>query len=306
MQRWLKAWVTAAGERTASLFSTIRCTVGHDKVVVAALIVLLIVTVAAAFAPSLAPYDPLKICLSERLEPGFWAYGTHGTAHLLGTDALGRDVLSRIIYGSRPSLVVALVSVGLGGTVGVALGLIAGYTGGFIDNFIMWLVDVFLAFPSMLATIAVAAVLGPGLGNVIIVLTIISWVPYTRIVRAQTLAVREREFVLAATAIGQRDGWILLRHILPNILAPVIVVATYSIPTMIITEAGLSFLGFGIEATRPTWGNMLAQGRDYIGVASWLVVLPGVVLTSVVLSVNVLGDWFRDVLDPKLRGQGVR
>lgn len=261
--------------------------------------VIVAVVLAGMFAPELAPHDPLKISLANRLKPPFWLSGD--MTYALGADALGRDILSRILFGARVSLLIGFVSVFLSGSIGVLLGLIAGYYGGWIDDLIMRISDVQLAFPVILLAIAIIAVLGPGLINIIIVLAITGWVTYARMVRGDTLGLREREFIEAARVIGQRDWVIILRHILPNVMAPLIIVATFAIPSMILTEAGLSFLGLGVESTTPSWGNMLAEGKDYMDQAWWLTALPGVVLTLTVLSINIVGDWLRDVLDPRLK-----
>ncbi|HEX5502733.1 MAG TPA: ABC transporter permease [Thermomicrobiales bacterium] len=272
--------------------------------------ILVLVVLAAVFAPVLAPYDPTKGEIIDRLQcPAFTScprYGTHQTIqgttdHLLGTDQLGRDILSRIIYGARVSLIVGLTAVAIGAGFGSTMGLLSGYYGGLIDSAIMRVGDLFLAFPYLLLAIAIVAVLGGGLFNVIVVLAIAGWVPYARIMRGSVLSARAQEYVLAARAIGVRDTALLFKHILPNVLTPIIVYGTFAIAATIIAEAGLSFLGLGVGATRPTWGNMLADGRAYVATAWWLATMPGLAIMLTVLSINMIGDWVRDVLDPRLR-----
>jgi peptide/nickel transport system permease protein len=262
------------------------------------------------FAPVLAPYDPDQQTITDRLQCPWLTscprYGTtetiHGsTAHILGTDNLGRDILSRILYGARVSLIVGLTAVFVGAGLGSTLGLLSGFYGGFLDTIIMRVGDVFLAFPYLLLAIAIVAVLGGGLLNVIIVLAIANWVPYARLMRGSVLSAKEREFVIAARAIGAKDVSVLFKHTLPNVLTPLIVFATFAIAATIIAEAGLSFLGLGVGTSVPTWGNMLADGRAYVSTAWWLATIPGVAIMLTVLSINLIGDWLRDALDPQLR-----
>jgi len=263
-------------------------------------IVLLVLSFVAITADRIAPYDPNYQVLERRLLPPAWVEG--GTPdHLLGTDHLGRDILSRVIHGSRVSLTVGILAVAISGIVGVGLGLIAGYYGGRLDAVIMRLVDIQLAFPFVLLALAVVAVLGAGLRNVIIVLGIGGWMVYARVVRGQVLSIKEKEFIEAARAIGVSDLLIILRHILPNTLAPIIIVATFAVATCIITEASLTFLGVGVEARIPTWGSMLADGRAYVGSAWWLTTFPGLAMMVTVLSINMIGDWLRDAFDPRMR-----
>jgi peptide/nickel transport system permease protein len=210
-------------------------------------------------------------------------------------------MLSRLIYGSRVSLLVGATSVVIAGVVGVVLGLLSGYYGGRVDSVISWLANVQLSFPFILLVIALVAVVGAGLMNVIIVLGFASWVIYQRVVRGEVLAIREREFIEAARVLGARDGRILVRHILPNLLTPLIVIATLQVAQMIIAESALSFLGLGVQPGIPSWGSMLADGRNYLTVAWWVATLPGLAIVVTVLAINVLGDWLRDELDPRLR-----
>ena len=259
-----------------------------------------LVGLAAVGAPWLSPHDPRQQVLELRLRPPAWSEGGEW-GYPLGTDHLGRDILSRLIYGSRISLLVGITSVIIAGCLGVSVGVITGYYGGRLDALMMRLVDIQLAFPFILLAISVIAVLGAGLRNVIIVLGVARWMEYARVVRADVLTVREREFVVAARALGAANRVIIPRHVLPNVLTPIIIVATFSVATNIITEASLSFLGLGVEPTIPTWGSMLADGRAYIGRAWWLTTFPGLAILFTVLSINILGDALRDHLDPRLR-----
>lgn len=256
----------------------------------------------ALLAPWLAPYDPLEQDLRNRLVPPLWANA--GTmAHPLGTDQLGRDVLSRLIYGARISLIVGFSAVAISGTVGVALGLLAGFYGRAADAIIMRLVELQLTFPFILLALLVLAVFGPGLRNIVIVLSISGWAVYGRVVRAEVMATRERPYVEAARSLGLSDGRLLARHILPNVLSSVIVLASFSTAAMISQESALSFLGLGIAPDVPSWGGMLADGRNFLSVAWWLGVLPGLAILGVVLGMNLLGDWLRDAMDPTVRHQ---
>ena len=252
----------------------------------------------ALFEPWLGLPDPTRGDLRARMMAPTISWTSLGP-HPFGTDQLGRDILSRIIAGSRVTLAIAGSAVLLGGLVGVLLGLMAGYFGGWWDRILMRLVDIQLAFPLMLLALLVVAALGPNFQNLIAVLALTSWVRYARIIRAQVLSVREREFVLAVIGMGAGHTRILLRHILPNVLTPALVVATLELARTIVLEAGLSFLGLGIQPPYPSWGRMLADGRTYIATAWWIITLPGLALMLTVLSVNLLGDWLRDWLDPR-------
>jgi peptide/nickel transport system permease protein len=263
------------------------------------LAVITVVTLLAVFAPALAPADPVKNQLLERLTPPMWASGG-SPKYALGTDTLGRDVASRLLYGARVSLVVGVAAVVVAGALGVALGLIAGYRRGWLDDALMRLGDIQLAFPVLVLAVAVLAVLGASLPNVILVLGGTGWITYARVVRGETLSLRHREFVEAARALGAQDRYILARHILPNVLAPVVVVATFSVARTIIAEASLSFLGLGIPPPLPSWGAMLDEGRNYITTGWWLALFPGLAILALVLAINLVGDWLRDVLDPRL------
>jgi peptide/nickel transport system permease protein len=254
----------------------------------------------AAFGPLLDLPDPTRTNLRARMTAPTISWTGLG-AYPLGTDQLGRDILSRIVAGSRVTLAVAGAAVILGGIVGTLLGLVAGYFGGIVDRLLMRLADIQLAVPLMLLALMVIAAMGPSLQNLIIVLALVSWVRYARIVRGQVLAVREREFVQSARAIGASAPRIILRHILPNVLTPAVVVATLELARVIVLEAGLSFLGLGVQPPNPSWGRMLAEGRTYISSAWWIITFPGLALMLTVLSVNLLGDWLRDHFDPRLK-----
>jgi peptide/nickel transport system permease protein len=256
----------------------------------------------AVVAPWGLPQDPERQSLRARLKPPTLE-GADGRAHLLGTDHLGRDVLTRVIYGSRVSLVIGLAAVLVGGLIGSSLGLLAGYQGGRIDGIIMTVADAQLAFPFILLAIGIIAVLGPSFPTLIVVIGLSGWVSYARILRAQVLVLRSREFVEASQALGGSPVRIILQHILPNVLASLVVVATLELARSIVLEATLSFLGLGIQPPTPSWGGMIQEGRDYLDSAWWISTAPGIVLmiTSIVISRS--GDWLRDVLDPTLRGE---
>ncbi len=264
------------------------------------LIVTVIWILCAILAPAFAPYGPNEVDTSKRLIPP--AFIENGTSeHLLGTDEMGRDVLSRIIYGSRVSLIVGIMAVVFSLVLGTTLGLLAGYYGGWIDSIIMRIVDVMLSFPFIFMALVLMAVLGSGLLNVILVLGITGWVPYARTVRAETLSLREREFIIASDTIGCSDLRIILKHILPNVIDSAVILGTLEMSSAILSEASLTFLGMGIPPAIPTWGSMVATGREYIYSAWWITVLPGLSIFLVCLSVNFVGDWVRDVRDPRLR-----
>lgn len=264
-------------------------------VVVVALIVL-----GALLSPQLAPYDPGAQSLAGRLLPPL-STGTDGLLHLLGTDQLGRDILSRLIYGARISLMVGICASLLAGTLGVLLGLLAGYFGDRVDDAIMRLCDVQLALPYILVAMAILAIAGSSLLNIILVLSMTQWVTYARVVRSGVLTVKEQDYVLAGRTLGLSNSRIIARYILPNVLAPVIVIATFSVAQTIVAEAALSFLGLGVPPSIPSWGGMLADGRTYLVVAWWLVTIPGLAISLTVIGVNLFGDWLRDYLDPKLQ-----
>lgn len=263
--------------------------------------ILIIVTFVAIFGPWLAPFDPNRQNIMMRLlEPG--EPGAGDLTYWLGSDQLGRDVLSRLLYGARVSLLVGVTAIVVGGVLGTVLGLVSGYFGGWVDDVIMRLGDIQLAFPFILLAIMFLVVLGPGLVNMILVLGIGQWVTYARIVRAQTLALREKEYVEAARAMGDRTVSILFRTILPNIMAPLTVIASFNVASVILSEAALSFLGLGVPPDVPTWGSMLSESRDHLFSNKWwMAVFPGLAIVFTVLAFNIIGDWLRDFLDPRLK-----
>ena len=263
------------------------------------LLIVLLNIVVAILAPLLAPHDPLDQDITRRLQPPAWLAGG-SVEYLLGTDQLGRDVLTRIIHGSRISLLIGFLSVAVSLPIGVGLGLLGGYFRGRLDDAVMRLADVQLAFPFILLAITIAGVLGPSPRNVILILAVGGWVAYARVTRGQVLGLREKEFVEAARALGMRHGRILVAHILPNILTPIIVLATFAVAQMILLESSLSFLGLGVQPPTPSWGGMLNDGRAYITIAWWLTTFPGATIMLTVLGINFMGDWLRDLFDPRL------
>lgn len=259
------------------------------------------VVLISLFASFIAPYDPLEINLANCLRAPSVEPAADGNVYILGTDQLGRDVLSRLIYGGQTSLTVGICAVGLAGVIGVTLGLVAGFYGGWIDSVIMRLADIQLAIPSILLAIVMVAVTGKSLVNIVIVLAITGWVQFARVVRGNVLTIKEMEYVDAARCIGVSDFRILFRHIFPNVFFSVIIIATLQMARMILMEASLSFLGMGANISVPTWGNMISEGRNYITSAWWLCTIPGLVIVVVIIGINLLGDWLRDFLDPKLK-----
>ena len=257
--------------------------------------ILVILALVAIFAPQIAPHDPIKLDLINPLKPPL------SPGHILGTDDLGRDVLSRLIYGSRASLVVGFIVVAIAGTVGVTLGAISGYFGGTIDMVIMRIVDVLFAFPFLILALAFVAILGPSLVNMMLVLGMVSWIAYARLVRSVVLSLREMTFVEAARSVGASDMRILFQHILPNVVGIVVVQATFGVAQAILAAAALSFLGFGMQPPAAEWGNMLTKMRDYMRTSPVLVIAPGMMIMITVLSLNFVGDALRDALDPYMR-----
>jgi peptide/nickel transport system permease protein len=263
---------------------------------------LVFIILVATFSAQIVPHDPNRQNLILRLTPPFQADENGVTRFLLGSDGLGRDILSRLIYGARISISVGLLAVTVGGLMGTVLGLIAGYFGGWIDDLIMRIADIQLAFPFILLAIMVLVVLGSGVFNLVLVLGVGQWVTYARIARGETVSQREKEYVEAARCIGVSNFQIIFKTILPNILAPLVVIASFNVASVILAEASLSFLGLGVPPTVPTWGGMLAESRDQLlGGSWWLAVFPGLAIMFTVLSLNILGDWLRDFLDPRLR-----
>jgi peptide/nickel transport system permease protein len=263
--------------------------------------VALLIVVALA-APLIAPQDPTRTALRGRLGAPT-LNGTDGRAHLLGTDHLGRDVLSRVIYGSQVSLLVGFAAVVVGGVLGSAAGILAGFSRGRMDAVIMTVADAQLAFPFILLAIGIIAVLGPSFPTLVVVIGLSGWVSYARILRSQVLVVRSREFVESIHALGGSLGRIVLRHVLPNVLSSIVVIATLELARAIVLEATLSFLGLGVQPPTPSWGGMVHEGREYLESAWWISTFPGFVLMITSIVVSRTGDWLRDVLDPTLRGE---
>ena len=264
--------------------------------------ILALLFVCGVAAPLLAPRDPQAQTLEDRLRPPRWLENG-SPAYLLGTDNLGRDMLSRIIYGSRISLLVGAATVVFAGVLGCVLGAVAGYFGKTADEIVSKVSEIFLAFPFLLIAIAIMAFLGQGVGNLILALMLSRWVQFCRVVRGEVLSIRERDFITAAKALGGKDWYVLFRHVVPNTLASVTVVATFGMAIVIITEASLSFLGLGVPVHIPTWGSMLSEGRSYINRAPWLTIFPGLAIFITVFGINLLGDGLRDIFDPKLKRQ---
>jgi peptide/nickel transport system permease protein len=260
----------------------------------AGIAMLTLFALSALFAPLLAPQDPLRQNLDEDLV-------SYSVEHPLGTDKLGRDILSRTIYGARISLIVGCATVALSVTIGFALGSLSGYFGGWVDQSMMRLVDILMAFPGILLAIAFTAVLGPGLDHVVLALCLIGWTTYARLVRGEILALREREFIHAARALGCRPTRIILRHLLPNLLPPLLIQATFGLAAAIVAEGSLSFLGLGIESPTPSWGSMLNDGRQFLLVAPHLTSYPGLALMLTVLALNLVGDALQDRLNSRNR-----
>jgi peptide/nickel transport system permease protein len=274
----------------------------RDKLALVAGIYLVLLALTAIFAPWIAPFDPNDQSLFMRNMPPMTMPEERGNIpHILGTDPLGRDELSRLIFGGRISLSVGLVSVLVSGTAGTLLGLLAGYFRGPIDDLIMRLVDIQMGFPSLLLALVVLYVVGGGVINVIFVLAITRWMVYARVTRGLVLSYRENVFVEAAKATGCSDGRIIARHLLPNMLSPIVVLATLEVAYMILTEAALSFLGLGIQPPQSSWGLLLSQGRQYITTAWWLVTFPGLAILITALSLNLVATWARTVTDPTQR-----
>ena len=258
--------------------------------------------VAALAAPLISPADPIRQSLRGRLSAPTLE-GADGKAHLLGTDHLGRDVFSRVVYGARVSLLVGFSAVVVGGLLGSALGLLAGFRGGWTDSVIMTLADAQLAFPFILLAIGIIAVLGPSFPTLIAVIGLSGWVTYARVLRSQVMVLRSREFVDAIQALGGSVARVIARHILPNVLSSLVVIATLELARAIVLEATLSFLGLGVQPPTPSWGGMVYEGREYLDTAWWISTAPGIVLMLTSIVVSRTGDWLRDLLDPTLRGE---
>ncbi len=271
-----------------------------NRTTLVAIAVVLLVALVALFAPWLAPHDPYESDLFRRLQPPAWLPGGEWT-HPLGCDQLGRDILSRILYGARVSMTIGLLVVGIAAVIGTTLGVLAGYRRGWVDALIGRVVDTLLGFPYLVFAIGLMAAMGPGLSNIVLALVLKEWVLTCRVARAETIAAREMEYVEAARALGVTPARIMAREILPNILSPVLVVATFRMATIVILEASLSFLGLGVQPPVPSWGSMVADGRAFLLDAWWVATLPGVAIFVLVLAINLASQGLRDAFDPRLR-----
>jgi len=272
----------------------------HSKFFIIGGITALIICLLSIFSTSIVRFDPTIPDFTARLVPPEWfKYGFNG--HILGTDNLGRDILARLLVGSRYSLIVASLSVSIAAVIGVVLGMIAGFYGGWIDTLIMRFGDVQLSIPAMMLAVTLVAIVGPNLVNLILVLIVTEWMRYARTVRSVVQVLRNSEFVSASRVLGANDMWIMFRQIMPNILTSLIVLASQSFGQMILIEAGMSFLGLGVQSPMPSWGVMISMGRDYLQSAPWTVLVPGIMLMITVLAFNFLGDGIRDAIDPRLK-----
>ncbi|MFF0759055.1 ABC transporter permease [Streptomyces sp. NPDC003737] len=287
-----------AGTPTVGSGSVVLRALLRNKLAVLALAVLVLLLATALFAPLIAPYDPNSQDLLLRLRPPAWQDGGSG-AHPLGTDQLGRDMLSRVIYGARVSLLVGAGAALLAGAIGTVVGLVSGYFGGWADRVLMRLADIQLAFPALLLALAIVGFLGSGLWYVILVLGFTGWVSYARVVRSEVMSLRSRDFITEARAIGVTDATIMRRHLLPNVMAPLATIATLHVAAAVVAEASLSYLGLGVPKETVTWGSMLADGQLYLGTSWWVAVFPGIALMLTSLAINITGDALRDVADPK-------
>ena len=267
--------------------------------------VLVALVLTAALASVLAPQSPTEGDITKKLIPPVWME-RGDPAHPLGTDRFGRDVLSRIIYGSRISLLVSLIAIGVAGTVGTLLGLIAGYRGGYTDAILMRLTDIGLSLPIILIAVVMVAVTEPSFRNVVVVIALLLWPRFSRQIRGETLAIKEQDFVALAVVAGRSSAWIIARHIFPNVVPTLLVIATLQVGYVILLEGTLSFLGVGVPPPNPAWGLMIADGRGFLATAWWISLFPGLAMLLIVLAVNLMGDWLRDTLDPKLRQVGAR
>jgi peptide/nickel transport system permease protein len=290
--------VTTADEPTA-LHASLR-RLWRLKWGIAATVILVAIVASAIFAPSIAPHDPLAVNIGHRLAPPAWMDGG-ASQHVLGTDQIGRDLLARVIYGGRISLAIGVSAVLISATIGVLLGLGAGYFGAVVDWTIMTAINVLLTFPFVLLALAVIAVLGASLTNMIVVLGVAGWPIYARVVRAETMAIREREFILAGRALGMSHARIIFRQILPNLVSPIVVIATLQVAQVIVLESFLSFLGLGVQPPTPAWGNMLGEGRVYMLNSWWIAAFPGLAIFLTTLAINLMGNALRDWLDPHMK-----
>lgn len=263
-------------------------------------LILLFVVFCAIFAPLIAPHSPDAFSISNKLMPPFWQAGG-SFDHIFGTDHMGRDLLSRLIYGSRIALLVAVLVIATAGSIGLLVAMVSGYFGGWVDQVLMRIVDIQMSIPGLLFAVALAGVLEPGLKNVVIILTFWSWSAFARVVRGEVLSIKERDYVAMAKVSGSSRWVIIVKHLLPNIMNTFVVLATLQVGRLIIFEASLSYLGLGVQPPTPAWGSMLADGRNYIVDSWWLATMPGLAIMFTCLGMNLFGDWLRDALDPKLR-----
>jgi peptide/nickel transport system permease protein len=267
--------------------------------------ILAVLVLTALFAPALAPQDPVAGDITAKLIPPMWMQGG-SSEHPLGTDRFGRDVISRIIYGSRISLLVSIIAIGVAGTFGTVLGMISGYRGGLTDIVLMRLTDITLSLPTILIAVVMVAVSEPSFRNVVLIIAVLLWPRFSRQIRGETLAVKEQDFVALAVVAGRSSTWIIARHIFPNVVPTLLVISTLQVGYVILLEGTLSFLGVGVPPPNPAWGLMIADGRGFLATAWWIALFPGLAMLLTVLSVNLMGDWLRDHLDPKLRQVGSR
>ncbi len=280
-------------------FVRLKSSLWQEKSALFGITILLVVLLLALLAPIVAPFDPNEQLYARAMKPPFTVF--EGRVLVMGSDHLGRDLFSRIIYGSQVSIIVGFFSVFISGGIGLMVGLTAGYFGGKVDYFLMRVADFVLSFPFILMALAMISILGSSLLLIILAISTRLWVIYARVVRGSVLSLKETEFVLAARAMGGSPFRIIFQHLMPNVLPPVIIIASLYLGRMIIIEAGLSFLGLGVPPPTPTWGGLLAEGRSYLYVSWWIVIFPGLAITVTVLGTNLVGDWLRDVLDPRLR-----
>jgi len=264
------------------------------------ILIIAVMVIMALFAPMLAPYSPIDQTLPDKLLPPVWVEGG-SMKYILGTDGFGRDMLSRLIYGARVSLIVALLALTAGGGVGLLIGIVAGYVGGALDSLLMRLVDAAFTFPAILFALLLAVTMGQGLGTLVIAISLLLWASFARVIRGEVLSLKQRDFIALAKVRGCSSLRIMLTHVLPNVMNTFMVLVTLNIGVVIVAEASLSFLGAGIPPPTPTWGLMISEGRGRIASAWWVSLIPGVAITLLVLSVNLFGDWLRDRLDPRLR-----
>lgn len=289
---------TTNSNKKSSRFREAAKSLVQSKLGFTGFIIVFIAIMVAICAPLLSPHDPAFIDTANANIPPVWLEGGSST-NLLGTDNLGRDVLSRVIYGTQISLLVGALAVVVAGAIGLVLGLIAGYYGGFIDNVLMRIVDAFLAIPNILFMLVILGIFGPSLVTLIVVLGVTNWIMYARLVRGEVLSVKELDYVMASRSIGTKNFKIILKHIMPNVFSSFIVISTLSVASIIILEASLSFLGLGVQPPTVSWGGMLSEGRDYLATSWWIATFPGIAITITVLGIIFLGDWLRDLLDPR-------